>query len=457
MGGMAVVHLGRLLGSVGFARTVAIKRVHAHLAHDRDFVAMFVDEAHLAARIHHPNVVPTLDVVVDGGEVLLVMEYVHGESLSNLTRLAHAESRLPLRVGSAILTGVLHGLHAAHEARSEQGELLGLVHRDVSPQNVLVGVDGAARVLDFGVAKASGRLQTTREGRVKGKLAYMAPEQLLGEPLTRRADLYSASVLAWEVVTGRRLFLADNEGAMTTAILNGRVVPPSAHVPDIPPALEALILRGLERDPMQRFETAREMALALESCVPPALGSEVGTLVERLAGRTLEKRARAVALMERGEGPALEHPASHEMDALAQRSDGTTQSQLSVNSALDAKSASRSTKLRVAAVIGLLAVGVPVAALLLTRHGSTSSPPTAAAATNSAMVSDPSVPPSSESAPPDLSASRGPLRDSAPAKTHSGPPGRNPHTPAPASSRASCNPPFTVDSIGRRIYRRDCF
>src|SRR5262245_51026591 len=157
-GGMATVHLGRLLGPVGFSRTVAIKRLHAQYAQDPEFVSMFLDEARLAARIRHPNVVPTLDVVATSGELFLVMEYVPGESLSRLARAARDRmERMPPRIVSAIMSGVLHGLHAAHEAKSERGEPLGIVHRDVSPQNVLVGTDGVARVLDFGVAKAAGR------------------------------------------------------------------------------------------------------------------------------------------------------------------------------------------------------------------------------------------------------------------------------------------------------------
>src|SRR5262249_50892141 len=154
--------------------------------------SMFLDEARLAARIKHPNVVPTLDVVAEDGELFLVMEYVHGESLSRLLRVAiNRGEMVPPRIVSSIIAGVLYGLHAAHEAKSESGEPLNIVHRDVSPQNILVGSDGVVRVLDFGVAKAAGRLHTTREGQLKGKIAYMPPEQLNNKPLTRRADVYA--------------------------------------------------------------------------------------------------------------------------------------------------------------------------------------------------------------------------------------------------------------------------
>ena len=210
-GGMATVHLGRLIGAAGFTRLVAIKQLLKNYARDPEFVAMFVDEARLAARIRHPNVVPTLDVVATGGVLLLVLEYVQGESLSRLLHqsVLRADLPSPAIVGS-ILAGALHGLHAAHEAKNEKGELLELVHRDVSPQNLLVGVDGVTRVLDFGVAKAVGRLGVTRQGVIKGKLAYMAPEQIDGV-VTRRSDVFSAGVVLWEALAGRRLFSGDNE------------------------------------------------------------------------------------------------------------------------------------------------------------------------------------------------------------------------------------------------------
>src|ERR1019366_2190828 len=201
-GGMATVHFGRLTGVAGFARSVAIKRLHPQYARDPDFVKMFLDEARLAARITHPNVVATLDVVSEGEDLLLVMDYVRGVSLSQLSRIMRARGeRIPPLIVSGVIAGVLHGLHAAHEAKSETGQRLDIVHRDVSPQNCLVGTDGVARVLDFGVAKAAGRLQTTRDGQLKGKLSYMAPEQIHGATVTRRTDIYAASVVLWETLT----------------------------------------------------------------------------------------------------------------------------------------------------------------------------------------------------------------------------------------------------------------
>jgi eukaryotic-like serine/threonine-protein kinase len=298
-GGMATVHFGRLLGPVGFSRTVAIKRLHAQFAKDPEFVAMFLDEARLAARIQHPNVVSTLDVVALEGELLLVLEYVHGEALAQLLRTTRkAKQPLPLKIVAAIASGMLHGLHAAHEAKSEHGEPLGIVHRDMSPQNVLVGIDGSARVLDFGVAKAVGRVVSTREGQLKGKLAYMSPEQVHGGAVDRRTDIYAASIVVWEVLTGRRLFDGDNEGLLFSQVSRGTMKRPSEVIPDLPPELDAIVMRGLAREAKDRYATAWDMAVALEEAIGLASPRQVGEWVAATAGDRLEKRARRVTEIE---------------------------------------------------------------------------------------------------------------------------------------------------------------
>ncbi len=298
-GGMGTVHLGRLLGPVGFSRTVAIKRAHPEMAADPEFVSMFLDEARLAARIRHPNVVSTLDVVALDGELFLVMDFVQGESLSRLLRATRsAGEKVPPPIACTILSDVLHGLHAAHEARNERGEPLRIVHRDVSPQNIIVGIDGIARVLDFGVAKAVGRVATTREGQIKGKLCYLSPEQLTGE-ISRQSDIYSAAVVLWEVLTSERLFQGDNPGEMIQQILNRKVLRPSALVSGLPAAVDDIILKGLARDPADRFATAREMALALERCLGHVSAVEVGDWVEHIAKDAIALRTQKVAEIER--------------------------------------------------------------------------------------------------------------------------------------------------------------
>jgi serine/threonine protein kinase len=299
-GGMATVHYGRLLGPVGFARTVAIKRLHPQYASDPEFVSMFLDEARMCARIRHPNVVPTLDVVTTKGELFLVMEYVQGESLGYLMKVANKKGeRIPWKVATSIMAGMLHGLHAAHDAKDEQGVPLELVHRDVSPQNVLVGSDGMARVLDFGIAKAAGRLHVTRENAVKGKLGYMAPEQMAAERVTRQADVYAAAVVLWEALAGRRLFDGESEAIVLSRVIAGEVKPPSSLNPEVPKALDEVVMKGLSRDLDARHKTAKELAQAVERVGVASLG-EVGEWVDHTARPILEKRAARLAAVENG-------------------------------------------------------------------------------------------------------------------------------------------------------------
>ena len=289
---MATVYVARMSGAAGFARTVAIKRLHPHLAADATFSAMFIDEARLAARIRHPNVIDTLDVVSDNGELFLVMDFVLGETLAKLIRATTQRGLLlPAPVVSSIVVGALEGLHAAHEATSERGEPLGIVHRDISPQNILVARDGVARLLDFGVAKAAGRVQETEGGELKGKLAYMAPEQLTRKEIDRRCDVFAMGVVLWEALTSKRLFAGDDAASTLYAVMNEPITPPSTIVPGLPPAVDEVVLKALERDVTKRWATAQEMALALEAAVPPAPTRHAGKWVEELAADALKIRA----------------------------------------------------------------------------------------------------------------------------------------------------------------------
>lgn len=291
-GGMATLHLGRRLGDAGFARTVAIKRLRHEVASDPKFVAMFIDEARIAARIRHPNVAATIDVFRHEDELWLVLEYVHGESLRALLRAEVARSgRIPPRIAASILCGALHGLHAAHEAKSEQGAPLGIVHRDVSLPNILVGTDGITRVVDFGIAKAAGRLEKTETGLIKGKFAYMAPEQIdPGRQLDRRTDVFSAGIVFWEMLAGKRLFYDQDEYSIFHNVLSKPVPDLRAIAPGVPSKLEQAVRRALEREPDKRFPTAREFARAIEESVGggPATAPTVGEWVEVLAKDRLD-------------------------------------------------------------------------------------------------------------------------------------------------------------------------
>jgi eukaryotic-like serine/threonine-protein kinase len=299
-GGMATVFLGRLMGAGGFARTVAIKRLHPQFAKDPEFVAMFLDEARLAARIRHPNVVPTLDVVASKGELFLLMEYVRGEALSRLARAAKTRGdKVPLPIVLRVLGDAMQGLHAAHEARDERGVSLEIVHRDVTPQNILVGADGVGRLLDFGVAKAAGRAHTTQEGQIKGKLAYMAPEQLTGTGVSRQTDVYSASVVLWEMLAGQKLFAGGSETDVIAKLLKRDIRRPSELADGIPAALDDVVMRGLAHDPSERFPTARDLCVAIAGCgVAEATGLAVGEWVEGLAEQALAERSARIAEIE---------------------------------------------------------------------------------------------------------------------------------------------------------------
>ncbi len=295
-GGMATVHIARLLGEAGFARTVAVKRLHSGFAKDQRFVSMFLDEARLAARIRHPNVVPVIDVVAAREELLLVMEFVQGEALSSLLRLT-APKATPPTIAAKIVCDMLYGLHAAHEATGEQGQPLDIVHRDVSPQNLLVGVDGISQVTDFGIAKAANRLETTRDGQLKGKLAYMSPEQLRERPVDRRTDVYAASVVLWEMLAARRLFAKSEPCATITSVLKGANTPPSAHA-GVPRQLDAIVMRGLSADPRRRWATAKEMAVAIERANLVAPAADVAAWVQNAAGASIATRARYLSELE---------------------------------------------------------------------------------------------------------------------------------------------------------------
>lgn len=300
-GGMATVHAARLMAVEGVSRLVAAKRLHPHYVDDPEFVAMFLDEARIASRLHHPNAVPVLDVIVGSGEVILVQEYVHGAPLSYLFKLALASGEpVPLPITLNIMSGVLAGLHAAHEATDEAGEPLGIVHRDVSPQNVLVSVDGIPRLADFGIAKARTCTHHTRYGFLKGKLPYMAPEQIRVEPVTRAADVYAAGVLLWELVVNRRFHDGRNDVDFVRAVVSGAMPTPTEALESQGNAmakrrasvslLDPIIRRAMSMRPEVRYATAAEMAAALADVARSASALEVSDWVRAAGAPYIDKR-----------------------------------------------------------------------------------------------------------------------------------------------------------------------
>ncbi len=296
---MATVFLARMQTAAGLVRTVAVKEMHPQFANNPEIVAMFLDEARLATRITHPNIVPTLDVMLEAGGLYLVMDYVAGEPLGSVLRSCRkAQLKVDPAFASAVMRDALMGLHAAHEATDEFGEPLSVVHRDVSPQNIIVGQDGISRVLDFGIAKARGRVQETTDIAVKGKLRYMAPEQLTRQPIDQRVDVFTAGIVLWETLTSRPLFESEDVGSALNAILHAPIAAPSHFDSRLPPACDEVVLRALERDPRKRFVTAQEFANALAKALPPASPQQVAMWLAKTCGNSLAARAAIVADVE---------------------------------------------------------------------------------------------------------------------------------------------------------------
>ncbi|MFO0652666.1 MAG: protein kinase [Polyangiales bacterium] len=274
----------------GSTDIAAIKQIHAHLAHDPDFVAMLIDEARIATRIHHPNVVEIRECRLgeNDGTNFIVMEYVAGESLSTLLKATMTRGgRFSPAVAASIGADVAGALHTAHELRGDSGEPLELVHRDVSPQNVIVRYDGRVKLTDFGVAKAVGRLQRTQPGEIKGKLAYMAPEQAYGRAVDRRSDVYSLGVVLYEVALGRRLFGGKSDAETVRNIIQHNVPAPRSIDPNFPVSLEEILLGMLQADPSQRFQSAGAVERALRAFVTTAGEVDVDQRLGELA-RTLD-------------------------------------------------------------------------------------------------------------------------------------------------------------------------
>ncbi|MDP1825983.1 MAG: serine/threonine-protein kinase [Archangium sp.] len=264
-GGMGEVLLARIAGQQGFEKLLVIKRILPNLAEEDEFCTMFFDEARIAARLNHPNIVQIFDMGEVEGAHYLAMEYVAGDDLRRLQRHAvRLGKTIPLGVTCRIIADAAAALDHAHKARDASGQPLGLVHRDVSPQNVLVGFDGAVKLIDFGVAKAAGKIQQTAAGVIKGKLSYMSPEQASGAEIDHRSDVFSLGVLFWESVTGTRLFKADNEPLTLHQVRACKVPPPSTVNRALPPELDDIILGVLQREPEARKYDAMSLRMAIE-------------------------------------------------------------------------------------------------------------------------------------------------------------------------------------------------
>mgnify|MGYP001500085282 CR=1 FL=1 len=471
-GGMATVYFGRQRGAFGFSRTVAIKSMHPQLAKDPAFRAMFIDEANLTARIKHPNVVPTLDIVASSTKLLIVMEYVEGVSLSVLLRAARAQNRkLPVPVVVAIVRDMLEGLHAAHELTDDAGAPLSVVHRDVSPQNLLVGVDGIARVVDFGVAKATGRSYQTQTGEIRGKVGYMAPEQMFGEAIDRRVDVYASGVVLWEALVTDRLFNAPTDAALILVVMQGTVTPPSlARGERLPEALDQLVRRALSRDPQSRFATAAEMLKELLAIATPASREEVAQVVRELA--PVELALRASYLQQRSpstEVATLEPEAKAILDVLTRATMTRDAPVTGASTAGSSEGGPRRLVFPIAVALAVVTLLVVVSALAVVRRmrpaeaASAAGPPPASAQIvagpepNPAPTEEGDVVPAPPLAAP--ASSEPPPAAAKSAKHGQKRPASKP-TPvassAPTGSHPDCTLPYTTDEAGHRHYKAEC-
>jgi serine/threonine-protein kinase len=457
-GGMATVHLGCLVGPASFSRVVALKRLHPHLARSSDFRTMLLDEARLAARVDHPNVVRTIEVVEDGDDVAIVMDHVLGVSLA--AALADAREKMPVDVAAGIVIGVLHGLHAAHEATGADGSPLGIVHRDVSPENVLIGVDGTPRLVDFGIAKARSRLTSTEDGTTKGKRGYMAPEQLLGDAVGRETDVFGAGVVLWEALAGARLFPSDEgRGALARRVADDVTARVSELRDDVPRALDEAILRALALAPPSRFATARAMADEIAAIVTPASRERIASWLDDVSGRTIELLSERVRRVESTAASGAD-VARVTGVASTPAARAASKRRFAIGALLAAAVAStlailgtRLTRLDAAAAEPQrVQAAIPATAPLGSTAPAPASPP---AATEAATAE---VAPSQVPAPSAVVAAA--TRTATTLASSS----RTPITPVPraggrasTSAKARCSPPFTFDDAGRKIFKAECF
>jgi len=395
-----MVWAARLKGSRGFQKIVAVKTMLPKLGEDPQFEKMFLDEASLASRIHHPNVVEVLDLGEENAVLFIAMEWLDGAPLNQVMKAAKTASGIPIPVAMHIMTHAAEGLHAAHELRDDSGKLIGLVHRDVSPQNILVGYDGFTKMVDFGLAKATALGDgATRAGQLKGKISYMAPEQVKGEPLDRRADVFALGVVLYAVTTGKHPFRRESEGATLFAISAPEPAPSPSRFMTYPEPLEAVLMKAIAKDPNQRYSSALEFARALEQTLPEPERAHGGVLVSAfvkgLLGVQHEQSKAALSEALRRADRMSMSPSQASIEGLSGTGASSVSSLSAVGLAARAghdmgsttdmiRPLTRWERARLPVGLMLMAVGVGAAAYAITRSTTQKSSPSVAVAPPSA-------------------------------------------------------------------------
>ncbi len=407
-GGMATVYVGRQYGAGGFERLVAIKRMHPHIGAEPELAASFMDEARIASLIRHPNVVAVQDVHDAQGEHLLVMDYVDGPSLANVMRAARKRGeRISRPAAIRILIDSLAGLHAAHEITNMNGVPLGVVHRDATPHNLLLGSDGTVRLTDFGIAKAAERSVHTATGLAKGKFRYMAPEQARGGAIDRRVDVFAMGIVAWELFVGERLFKAENDAQILLEVAEGKYRSPSSVDASIPAELERIVMRALSPSPNDRWPTAAALADAFEGWARVhselVSSAEIARLVQEFCGTAVLERRKALAAVLAGTRAPAGFRALRQTQSSGTGSTAGTSAPLTLDSVKvvpaitqaevdEHQRRKRLTLVVLASALGSLALGlVVVFATLVSRGTQAASPPGSAGPRGSSTLAPPSL------------------------------------------------------------------